>query len=55
MKNKILLAFILVMSIAVLPGCEAIGNIFSAGVWFGIVIVMVIIILIFWLLNKTKK
>lgn len=55
MKNNILLAFILLMSIVVLPGCDAIGTIFNTGVWVGVVIVMLVIILILWLLNKTKK
>lgn len=55
MKNNVLLAFILAMSIVVLPGCDAIVGIFNTGVWFGVVLVMLLIIFILWLLNKTKK
>ena len=34
------LAFLL---LAFLPGCETIGTIFEAGIWFGIVLVIAVI------------
>jgi hypothetical protein len=48
------LVFMLVMSIS-FSSCQVIQDIFKAGVWVGIIIVVVIIALIFWLINKAKK
>lgn len=38
-----------------LSSCEAIAGIFKAGVWVGVIIVVVIIAVIFWLINKSRK
>lgn len=35
--------------------CQAIAGIFKAGVWVGIVIVVIIIALILWVISKMKK
>jgi hypothetical protein len=35
--------------------CQAIEGIFKAGVWVGVIIVVVIIALIFWLISKAGK
>jgi hypothetical protein len=41
--------------IAVLSGCEAIGTVFKGGMWFGIIIVVAVIILIAFLVSRSKK
>ena len=38
-----------------LSSCEAIAGIFKAGVWFGVIGVIVIIVVIFWLISKAGK
>ena len=38
-----------------LTSCEVIGDIFKAGVWVGILIVVGIVGLILWLVNKARK
>lgn len=38
-----------------ITGCQAIGDIFKAGVWMGIIIVVVVIVIIFWLIGKARK
>lgn len=38
-----------------LSGCQAIADIFKAGVWVGITIVVVVIVLIVFLISKAKK
>ena len=38
-----------------LSSCDAIAGIFKAGVWVGIVIVVVIVAIIFWLISKGRK
>lgn len=35
-----------------LSSCEVIGDIFKAGVWSGIIIVVVVLALIIWLISK---
>lgn len=38
-----------------LSSCQAIADIFKTGVWFGVIGVIVIIIIIFWLISKAGK
>ncbi len=38
-----------------LSSCEAIAGIFKAGIWVGVIIVVVIIAVVFWLINKARK
>lgn len=47
--------FILVLLAFFLPGCEVIGDIFQAGVWVGVLVVVAIIGLIVWLIGKARK
>lgn len=35
--------------------CQAIADIFKAGVWFGVIGVVVIIVIIFWLISRAGK
>jgi len=48
------LVLMLVMAIS-LSSCEVIEGIFKAGVWVGVIIVVVIIALIFWLIRKVGR
>ena len=54
MKQFITLSF-LSMVLVMMSGCQVIGDIFKAGVWVGIIVVVVIIALVLWLIGKTKK
>ena len=47
-------AFLLVL-VTSLSSCEAIGDIFKAGVWFGVIGVAVVVFLILWLIGRGKK
>lgn len=49
-----LLATALVLSVS-LTSCEAIAGIFKAGIWFGIIGVVIVVVIIFWLIGKAKK
>lgn len=49
--NNIGIVFIFIF----LPGCVAIADIFKAGLWSGIIIVMLIIIFILFLTGRSKK
>jgi len=35
-----------------LTSCEVIGDIFKAGIWVGVIIVVLVIALIIWLVSK---
>lgn len=48
--------FSLLVSLSVLfSSCEAIAGIFKAGVWFGIIGVIIVVVIIFWLIGKARK
>jgi len=54
LKFKVILPLLIFMSLT-LSSCEAIAGIFKAGVWFGVIGVIVIVIIIFWLISKAGK
>jgi hypothetical protein len=56
MKSNILLfATSIILLAAMLSGCELVGDIFKAGVWTGIFVVMLLIVGVLYLLGRSKK
>ncbi len=53
-SNKLIIALLVFIS-SLLCSCEAIGDIFKAGVWVGVIVVVLVVGLIFWLINKAKS
>jgi hypothetical protein len=51
MSHKLLLACTIFLT---LPGCEAIGNIFQAGIWTGVIGVVVVVALIIFLITRMR-
>ena len=52
--------FMWLLIIAVFPllglsGCEILGDIFQAGVWVGVILVVGVIALIVWLVSRGKS
>lgn len=45
------IALFLILSIT-LSSCEIIGGIFEAGIWVGIIIVVLVIALVIWVIKK---
>ena len=45
-------SFLVFSLLLVLSGCSVIGDIFEAGVWAGVLLVVVVIALFVWLLKK---
>ncbi len=41
-----------VLTAVTLTGCELVGDIFEAGIWAGVIIVVLVVVLIFWLIRK---
>ena len=53
MKNKIVYIMPIVLAASVmLTGCEAIGSIFRAGIWTGIIGVILVVILVIFIIAK---
>jgi hypothetical protein len=52
MKHWSYLFILLLLSAVVLTGCEMIGDIFQAGVWTGVFLVILIIGIVVWFLRK---
>jgi len=48
-----LFVFLLLFTVA-LSGCEVIGDIFKAGVWTGVLLVILVIGIIVWLITRSK-
>jgi predicted Abi (CAAX) family protease len=55
MKSNNLFFPLLVLITTLLTSCEAVGDIFQAGIWIGVIIVVLVVGVIFWLINKAKK
>jgi len=51
MKKYSLLSLLLLVAV-VFSSCQAIGDIFKAGVWSGIIIVVIIVALIIWIFSR---
>ena len=53
MQKLFLFYFILIVT--TLSSCEVIGDIFEVGVWVGIIIVVAVIALIWWIVSRFRK
>lgn len=54
-KSKGILSAALFFLITTMSSCEVIGGIFKAGMWVGILLVVLVVGIIFWLIGKAKK
>jgi len=52
MKQNQLVAICLAM-MAMVSSCAVVGGIFKAGIWTGIIIVAVIVLIIIWIIGKS--
>ena len=53
--KKLMLFSLAFLAMITLTGCDAIGTIFEAGMWWGIFLVALVIGFIFWLLGRGRK
>ncbi|WP_082171078.1 phosphatidate cytidylyltransferase [Chryseobacterium sp. Hurlbut01] len=53
--RKLTLYSISLFSLLLLTSCEAVETIFKAGMWWGIIVVVGIIALLFWLFSRGKN
>ena len=52
---RLIQVLLVIMASLMLGGCELIGNIFEAGIWTGIILVIVVIALIGFVVSKSKR
>jgi hypothetical protein len=55
MKQSWFLSVGLFFSAVALSGCELIGDIFKAGVWVGVLLVLGVIGIVIWLVSRMKR
>jgi len=53
-KNS-LIALLLITVSGTFAGCEVFGDVFKAGMWIGVIVVVAVIALVLWLLRKMRK
>jgi uncharacterized membrane protein YkvI len=53
--NKIITFTLLAISTMMLAGCELVGDIFQAGVWMGVILVILVLGLVVWLFSKARS
>lgn len=53
MKNNQLLSILTFVLLAMMiTGCEVVGGIFEAGVWAGVILVILVVVIVIWVVKK---
>ncbi len=55
MRKNLSLAIMLLVLSTSLTSCEAIGDLIEFGVWIGVIIVVAVIAIIYWIYRKIKR
>ena len=53
-KNLSLLTLLMILAMSS-AGCEVVGGIFKAGMWVGVIMVALILVVIFWIMGKMRR
>ncbi|HKP32866.1 MAG TPA: hypothetical protein VJT83_09065 [Chitinophagaceae bacterium] len=53
-QNAVIYSSLILLAMT-LTSCEVVGGIFKAGIWTGIIVVVLVVVLIFWLINRGRK
>lgn len=55
-RNNLSAVFTLLILLSFsLSSCAAIGGIFKAGMWFGVIAIIVVVAIIIWIVSKARK
>jgi uncharacterized membrane protein len=54
-REAILIPILFAVLLFIQPGCAVVGGIFKAGVWVGVLLVVLVIALIVWLISRAGK
>lgn len=55
MKFNKLFIIIIISLLTTLTGCELVAGIFEAGFWVGIIVVVLLVLIVVWLVNRMRK
>ena len=53
-KNAVIYSSLIMLALT-LSSCEVVGGIFKAGIWTGIIVVVLVVALIIWLINRGRR
>ena len=53
-KNLSLLTLLTILAVSS-AGCEVVGGIFKAGMWVGVIMVALILVVVFWIMGKMRR
>jgi hypothetical protein len=53
-RNLSLLTLLMILAVSS-SGCEVVGGIFKAGLWVGVIMVALILVVIFWIVGKMRS
>ncbi|MBL7737463.1 MAG: phosphatidate cytidylyltransferase [Chitinophagaceae bacterium] len=54
-KNQFSVPALIILGSMLFSSCEVVGGIFKAGMWSGILVVVLVFILVFWLIARSRK
>jgi hypothetical protein len=54
-RKKIITLIPFFLLLMLLSSCSVIGGIFKAGVWVGVIGIVIVLIIIIWLISKATK
>jgi len=54
-RSQLLLVTALIFLITTMTSCEAIGGIFKAGMWTGVIVIVAIVALILYFVNRGRR
>lgn len=54
-RNNTLVFALAAIMISTLTSCQAIGDIFKAGFWSAIIVVILVVAIIIWIISKARK
>ncbi|MFP9099199.1 hypothetical protein ACLI09_09110 [Flavobacterium sp. RHBU_24] len=55
MQNRVIKLGVFAALLSLVTGCEVVGDIFKFGMGVGIFIVIALVVLIIWLINKFRR
>ncbi len=55
MKKYSQLSLFLIAMVVTLSSCELVGDIFEAGFWTAIILIVVVIAIIIWIINRFRR
>ncbi len=54
-RYSLSVATVLLVALTTLSSCDAIGGIFKAGIWTGVIIIAVIVFIILYFISRSRK